>query len=317
MAIIKAIAAPRAERINNANGGRLRHRYSLSFRALLGVAVMLWTLWAPAYAWDSRTHKLIARLAVTMLPETSLRTTLAGEEVQLEDDAIAPDYELRRRYGHAEAIHHYIDLEDYGPDPFANLNPDLAAMRQRYGDGTLDSSGTLPWTIEQVASQIQEAWRKDDCRSAETLSGYLAHYIGDASQPLHTTRDYDGVAQDRGIHARLEIATDASLGQLETLASPQLKLMPVDSVWNVAIAEIRRAHALIPAITQADRAARAAAPGDDYHAYDRALMAREAPLIAAQIADASSVLASVWLYEWKAAGSPIACAQAASASANP
>jgi hypothetical protein len=285
-------------------------------RALLGVAFVSLVLTVPAHAWDSRTHKLIARLAVDKLPQTALRIALAGEEYQLQDDAIAPDYALKRENGKAEAIRHYIDLEDYGPDPFANLDPDLATMRQRYGESTLERSGTLPWTIEQMASQIQQAWRNNDCRSAETLSGYLAHYIGDASQPLHTTRYYDGLGQDRGIHARLESATDASLYQLEPLARPQLKLIPVDSVWNVAIAEIRRAQALIPAITQADRAARATAPPNDY-AYDRALMAQEAPLIAGQIADASSVLASVWLYEWKSAGSPSACAQAASALANP
>ncbi|HEX4209881.1 MAG TPA: S1/P1 nuclease [Candidatus Binataceae bacterium] len=279
--------------------------------ALFAMA-LIFQLTPSAHAWDSRTHKLIARLAVDALPETPLRTSLAGEENQLQEDAIAPDYTLRRKYGHAEAIHHYIDLEDYGPDPFANLNPDFATMRQRYGASTLDRSGTLPWTIERVASQIQEAWRNNDCRSMETLSGYLAHYIGDASQPLHTTRYYDGIEQDRGIHARLESATDASLAQLEPLARPQLKLVPVDSVWNVAIDEIRRAHVLIPAITQADRAARASAPADDYHAYDRALMAQEGPLLAAQIADASSVLASVWLYEWKSAGGPGICVQAAS-----
>jgi hypothetical protein len=313
-ATITAIAAPKAERIAvNANGGDLRYRYRRSRRASLAAAVVTLYLAAPAHAWDSRTHKLIARLAVDALPQTSLRIVLAGEEDQLQDNAIAPDYALKRENGKAEAIRHYIDLEDYGPDPFTNLDPDLDTMRQRYGESTLERSGTLPWTIEQVAAQIQEAWRNSDCRSAETLSGYLAHYIGDASQPLHTTRNFDGVEQDRGIHARLESATDASLDQLESLARPQLKLIPVDSVWNVAIAEIRRAEALIPAITQADRAARATAPPDDYHAFDRALMAQEAPLIAAQIADASSVLASVWLYEWKSAGSPSACAQATSA----
>ena len=82
-------------------------------------------------------------------------------------------------------------------------------MRQRYGDATLERSGTLPWTIEQVSASIALSWRRDDCRAAETLSGYLAHYIGDASQPLHSTRYYDGIGEDRGIHARLEFATDA------------------------------------------------------------------------------------------------------------
>jgi hypothetical protein len=293
--------------------GHLRHCYRPPLLSAALAAVLIICAPPPARAWDSRTHKLIARLAVGTLPLTALRTTLAGEEDQLQDDAIAPDFALKHEYGKVEAIRHYIDLEDYGLDPFGNLDPDIAVMRQRYGESTLERSGTLPWTIEQVASQIQEAWRNNDCRSAETLSGYLAHYIGDASQPLHTTRYYDGVGQDRGIHARLESATDASLNQLEPLARPQLKLIRVDSVWHVAIAEIRRAHGLIPTITQADRAARVTAAPDDYRAYDRALMAQEAPLIATQIADASSVLASVWLYEWKSAGSPSACAQASPA----
>jgi hypothetical protein len=103
------------------------------------------------------------------------------------------------------------------------------------------------------------------------------------------------------------------VAQLDRLARPQVKLIQVNSVWDVSIAEIRRAHALIPAITQADRAARAATKPDDYRSYDRALMRQEGPLLAAQIADASSVLASVWLYEWKAAGSPNACVAADSA----
>jgi hypothetical protein len=271
-------------------------------------AALIIQLASQANAWDSRTHELIARLAVDALPESPLRATLAGEQDQLQEDAVAPDFALKREYGHPEAIRHYIDLEDYGPDPFANLTPDINAMRERYGEAMLERSGTLPWTIEQVSSQIQEAWRRDDCRSVETLSGYLAHYIGDASQPLHSTRYYDGVGEDRGIHARLESATDASVAQLGPLARPEIKLSLVTSVWDAAIAEIQRAHALIPAITQADRAARAAAPPDDYHAYDRALMAREGPLLARQIADASSVLASAWLYEWKSAGSSGACA---------
>jgi S1/P1 Nuclease len=266
-----------------------------------------------AYAWDSRTHELIARLAIEALPQSPLSRTLAEETIQLQQDATAPDFALKREYGHAESIRHYIDLEDYGPDPFGNLSPDINLMRQRYGEATLERSGTLPWTIEQVSTQVEHAWRNGDCRSAETLSGYLAHYVGDASQPLHSTRYYDGMAGDKGIHARLESAADASVAQLDRLARPEVKLIPVNSVWDVTIAEIRRAHALIPAITQADRSARAAALPDDYQAYDRALMKQEGPLLAAQIADASSVLASVWLYEWKAAGSPNRCASADSA----
>ena len=41
-------------------------------------------------------------------------------------------------------------------------------------------------------------------------------------------------------------------------------------------------------------------------------MSRAQPMIAGQIARAASVLASIWIYEWKRAGSPVTCESAAS-----
>ena len=89
------------------------------------------------YAWDARTHMLIARLAVEVLPETPLKHLLAAHETDLQEDAVAPDESLRARYGKAEAIRHYIDLENFGADPFAALKPDIAAMELQYGTSTL------------------------------------------------------------------------------------------------------------------------------------------------------------------------------------
>lgn len=250
---------------------------------------------------------LIARLAVAALPETPLKRALETHETDLEEDAVAPDEVLRARYGNAEAIRHYIDLEYYGADPFAVLKPDMRAMQLEYGAGTVEKSGTLPWTIEAMAQGVQQAWRTGDCAQVILLSGYLAHYTGDASQPLHTTKYYDGYAQDRGLHARLEGAVDRSVSEVEQLARPQVHAGRIDSVWSATITEIRHSNALIATTFNADRAARAetqAKLGDDF---DRALMRREMSMAAQQVAEASSVLASIWLYEWNQAGSPATC----------
>jgi hypothetical protein len=66
------------------------------------------------------------------------------------------------------------------------------------GARTVEVSSALPWTIDGGAQRVEQAWSSGDCAHAIELSGYLAHYIGDASQPLHTTRYYDGFPQDRG-----------------------------------------------------------------------------------------------------------------------
>lgn len=262
-----------------------------------------------AHAWDSRTHMLIARLAIDALPESPLKRVFETHAADLQDDAVAPDEVLRARYGKAEAIRHYIDLENFGADPFAALQPNFDAMIREYGADTLARSGTLPWTITATAQASEQAWRKGDCAEAILRSGYLAHYVGDASQPLHTTKFYDGLPQDRGLHARLEGAADRSVREIEELARPQVHLVQIDSVWSSAIGELRQSNPLVSSMFDADRAARAetgAKRGDDF---DRALMRRELPMIARQVAEASSVLASIWLYEWKQAGSPVACSR--------
>ena len=277
--------------------------------AFLFVSIPICMASAPAWAWDARTHRLIARLAIDALPENSLKRIFETHDAELQEDAVAPDEILRPRYGKAEAIRHYIDLEYYGSDPFAQLKPDRITMEREYGAQMLEASGTLPWTIDEIAQQVEQAWSKGDCAQAILLSGYEAHYIGDATQPLHTTKFYDGYPQDRGMHARLEGAADRSVGQIEQLARPQVHLEKIDSVWSSTIVELEHSHGLVAATMDSDRAARAstgAKRGDDF---DRALMQREMPMVAQQVAEAASTLASVWLYEWNHAGRSSTCAQ--------
>lgn len=149
----------------------------LAFAAALSIA-------ATALAWDQRTHRLIAGLAVGALPASPLKDFLSRNETRLEYFAVEPD----RIRGRAEKSRHYIDLEVYGADPISKLDPDEAAMEREWGAMTLRESGSLPWTIESRANELSQAWRRGDCAEALRLSGYLAHYLGDASQPLHTTK---------------------------------------------------------------------------------------------------------------------------------
>jgi hypothetical protein len=281
---------------------------SVRILAIVVAAILLCAAPTPAHAWDSRTHKLIARLAIDALAESPLKHIFEAHAADLQEDAVAPDEILRPRYGKEEAIRHYIDLENFGADPFGALQPDYAAMVSEYGAQTLVQSGTLPWTIESIAQGIQHDWHDGDCAEAILRSGYLAHYVGDATQPLHTTKYYDGYPEDRGMHARLEGAADRSVREIEELARPRVHIEQISSVWQSEIGELRHSNALVATTFDADRAARAETGAKRGGDFDRALMRRELPMIARQVAEASSVLASIWLYEWKQAGSPAACA---------
>lgn len=261
----------------------------------------------PAAAWDSRTHRLITRLAIDALPPSPLKDAFESGKWALQEYSVEPDTVLRPEYGHAEEIHHYIDLEHFGPHPFANLSPDFVTMERRFGASTLNRGGTLPWAIEADASRLAELWRERDCGAMFRMAGYLAHYVGDASQPLHTTEYYDGYTYaDRGMHRRFEGAVDRDVREIEEAARPRVHIGQIDSVWTPVIDEIKQANALIPEVVQSDRATRKRT-GYSRGAYNQALMAQDSPMVARQVADAASVLASIWLYEWKQAGSPAEC----------
>jgi len=262
-----------------------------------------------ALAWDAKTHREITLLAIENLPPSPLKDFFVANEVHLEYYSVEPDI-LREKYrDESEAIRHYINLEYFGRDPFAALDPDLAAMNKRFGT-TVRRAGTLPWTIEEFSDALKEAWSRGDCAEVLRRSGFLAHYVGDASQPLHTTIHYDGYGGDRGVHMRIERAVDDNVHILGEATSAHIQLRTEQTPWVAAIEEIRAANSHVDQLLEADRAAR-----NSWHRnraeYDRELLGRTHDVMVDQIAQAASVLASIWLLEWKQAGSAVTCRTAA------
>jgi hypothetical protein len=63
--------------------------------------------------------------------------------------------------------------------------------------------------------------------------------------------------------------------------------------------------ALVQSTIAADQNVRAATTSRA--AYTDALIAREGPMVARQLADGATVLASIWLFDWNQAGKPSSC----------
>ena len=124
---------------------------------------------------------------------------------------------------------HYINCERFletlpsGEVSFRNLSLDYAEERVRaekiHPDFPFFKVGTLPWRAQQFASLYARAlsrYPKTSCGSIEstplhptrealTYAGLLAHFIGDASQPFHSTVDHDGLETGQGgIHQYFE-----------------------------------------------------------------------------------------------------------------
>jgi hypothetical protein len=53
------------------------------------------------------------------------------------------------------------------------------------------ADGVLPWAVEDNFNALVQYLRENDWDHAAQLAGVIAHYIEDASMPLHATSDYN------------------------------------------------------------------------------------------------------------------------------
>jgi hypothetical protein len=161
-----------------------------------------------AYAWGNEGHRLINKLAASTLPADApafLRSEGAINEIEY----LGPEPDRWRNHAEAElaaaqAPEHFIDLEPadaLGPLPRNRL--DFEAKVFAAGQRP-EKIGLQPWETNEIWQRLKVALRefrnlsaaKQDTRGAEAAAlfytGWLGHYVGDGSQPLHTTDKYNG-----------------------------------------------------------------------------------------------------------------------------
>jgi len=173
-------------------------------------AFVVWTGLQPesALAWGNEGHRMINRLAATTLPE-SVPGFLRSEGAVVEIEYLGPEPDRWRSRAEpelsaAQAPEHFIDLEPadaLGPLPRNRL--DFEAKVFAAGQRP-EKIGLQPWEATEVWERLKAALREYRALSAAGKStkeveaaalfyaGWLGHYVGDASQPLHTTIQYNG-----------------------------------------------------------------------------------------------------------------------------
>jgi hypothetical protein len=189
---------------------RRRDGLSSRLRALATAASLLCLAALPqaAGAWGNEGHRLINRLAAETLP-TDVPAFLRSTEAVSEIEYLGPEPDrwhsaAEPELSAAQAPEHFIDLEladALGPLPHQRLEFEarVFASGQRP-----EKIGLQPWETTEVWERLKSALRdyrelkaaSQDTRGAEEAAifyaGWLGHYVGDGSQPLHTTIEYNG-----------------------------------------------------------------------------------------------------------------------------
>jgi hypothetical protein len=182
----------------------------------------------------------------------------------------------------AQAPEHFIDLEwaDLaGPIPRRRYDfiRALAAAQPAHADIPLtpEKVGLQPFVTVEVYERLKAAMREyrglkaanADTKPVECeiafLAGWLGHYVGDGSMPLHTSIQYNGwvgpnpngYTTEHKIHAIFEsdyVKANVKPGDVAPLVAPRPKLL--GDVFAEYVAYLRHSNTLVEKVYQLEKA---------------------------------------------------------------
>jgi hypothetical protein len=226
----------------------------------------------------------------------------------------------------AQAPDHFIDLEYadmIGPLPrrrydyIAELtaaeitHPDIARQLQP------DHVGFQPYITNEIWERLKSAmrdYRELEAQHADTkpveaavifYAAWMGHYVGDGSQPLHVTRDYDGWVEkenpngyttEHGIHWKFEsIFIDnapVTAADVRPLMTP---LHPVSDEWTAYMDYLRHSNSLVERVYQLDKE----------HSFDGKGTAEGKQFAAERLAAGASMLRDLIVSAWNESAKPV------------
>lgn len=249
-------------------------RHGLAASALCSLALVS----TAAHAWENQGHRIINRLAMSNLPAgmpAFLTTPAAMDEIEY----LGPEPDRWRSPAEpeldaAQAPEHFLDLEladALGPLPHKRL--DFEAKVFAAGQRP-EKIGLQPWETDEVWERLKAAMREYRTLKATGqntapveqavifYAGWLGHYVGDGSQPLHTTVQYNGwtgpnphgYTTSHRIHHLFEGVFVADNIRAADVQSRMTPLQPIDGdMFDAYVAYLRRTHSYVEELYQLEK----------------------------------------------------------------
>ncbi len=184
-------------------------------------------------SWGFLVHRTVNQLAVYELP-SGMQKFFYRNMDYIVRYSVRPDQ--RRNEDATEATKHFIDSEIFGDSAAWKMPLQWQAAQDRYSRDTLLKYGYVPYYIVTMKDNLVRAFRNRQRDSIVFYATDLAHYIGDAHVPLHTSINYDGqLTNQRGLHALWEsVVPELELSgyRLSSRHKARYLSSPEEAAWN-------------------------------------------------------------------------------------
>ena len=197
---------------------------------LLALAVLSIACIIPrSHAWSLEGHQIIVKYAVALLPP-SWKEFFEYYGWLLNETTTYPDT-YYRELNPTESPRHYVDLEVWNPNS--------------------PSTGTLPQSVSEFGKKMQSALEAGDWNSMFLYAGRVAHYMADATQPYHSTINYDPQTKNGvGLHQILDASIAAHISEFTIVNSSAVTLSPIGNLTVFALDTAIQSHSFLPVINQ-------------------------------------------------------------------
>lgn len=161
-----------------------------------------------SYAWGFKGHQSVNRVAISMVAGSKAKKFLEANQAQVIEFSNTPD--TKWKSGEAreqERPMHWFEMDAYGKNRFGSGLSDLTFKKaeQELGKDYVNQYGLAMWRISDFYEQLKEALKAKDFKRAVQIAGVMGHYVGDMTQPMHATSDYDGQSINKpGVHKYYE-----------------------------------------------------------------------------------------------------------------
>jgi len=300
----------------------------LSFRSAIALLLMVVLAPVSSSGWGGEGHLMINQIAASYAP-ADMPAFFRHAGARLGYLASEPDRWRDKRdpqLKYAQEPEHFIDLErvawmaEFPRDrwQFVHALYDKRATAANPDDLLPERVGLVPYETMEVYQRLREAFRQyrqltNDHKPSEAVeedivfyAGWLGHYVGDTSQPLHTTVHYDGwvgpnpngyavhiepvpgAPPTPGLHWKFEGVFVAANIKAEDITPYMHPVQRLGDVFPEYLKFMRGSHSKVEKLYQLDKA----------KAFDGAGTPEGKRFAAECMASGAQMLANVWYTAW-------------------